>query len=178
MAISRARKEDLVSQYTDLIHNSQAIFLTEYKGLDVKAMEDLRQKVRDADGSFHVTKNTLFSLALEQVESPVPEDLLEGQVATGFASADIAALAKALVDFADEHETLVLKGGIMDNELLTPEQIESLAKLPSLDELRGQLVGLISAPARNIAATVAGGVRQLVNVIDAYAKSEETADSA
>jgi large subunit ribosomal protein L10 len=174
LAISRTRKEVLVAQYTDLIEQSEAIILTEYKGMSVKSMEGLRQKVREVNGSFFVTKNTLLQYALEQTDTPVPEELLLGQVATGFAAqGEVAGLAKALVDYAKNDNHLVVKGGIMGAELLTSDQVEALAKLPSLDELRAQIIGLVSAPARNIASTVASGVRQVVNVLDAYAKKEE-----
>lgn len=175
MAISRTRKEELVTQYTELIQQSEAIILTEYKGMSVKSMEGLRQKVREVDGSFYVTKNTLLQHALEQIEKPIPAELLQGQVATGFAAqGNVAGLAKTLVDYAKQDNHLVVKGGIMGVDLLSSDQVETLAKLPSLDELRAQIIGLVSAPARNVAATVASGVRQVVNVLDAYARQEET----
>jgi large subunit ribosomal protein L10 len=174
LAISRTRKEELVTQYTELIQQSEAIILTEYKGMSVKSMEGLRQKVREVDGSFYVTKNTLLQYALEQIEMPIPAELLQGQVATGFAAqGNVAGLAKTLVDYAKQDNHLVVKGGIMGVDLLSSDQVEALAKLPSLDELRAQIVGLVSAPARNVAATVASGVRQVVNVLDAYARQEE-----
>lgn len=178
MAISKARKEELVAQYKDLIGKSSAIFLTEYGGMDVKDMENLRVKMREVDGAFYVTKNTLLQIAMEETDTAVPTELLNGPVATGFAFGDAPALAKALADFAKSEDNLTLKGGILDNELLSAEQVESLAKLPSLDELRGQIIGLISAPAQNIVSTIANSVRQVVNVVDAYAKSEENAAEA
>ncbi|MFO7538264.1 MAG: 50S ribosomal protein L10 [Chloroflexota bacterium] len=175
MAISRKRKEELVAQYADLIEQSEAIILTEYKGMSVKSLQGLRHKVREVNGSFYVTKNTLLQYALEQTDVPVPDELLLGQVATGFAAkGEVAGLAKALVDYAKDDNHLIVKGGIMGAEVLTADQVQALAKLPSLDELRSQIIGLIGTPARNIASTVASGVRQVVNVIDAYAKKEET----
>ena len=172
MAISKARKDKLVAQYIDLLNQSEAIFLTEYTGLDVKQMQALRLEVRKVEGTYRVTKNTLLKLALEQTGKPVPTDLMNGQVAAGFAKDEGPTLAKALTDFAKAQEMLVIKGGILGSELLSADQVEALAKLPSLDELRAQLLGLIQGPARNIAGTVASGVRQVVNVVDAYAKSE------
>lgn len=174
MAISRKRKEELVAQYTELIEQSEAIILAEYKGMSVKSMEGLRTKVREVNGSFYVTKNTLLQYALEQADTKVPEDLLQGQIATGFAAqGEVAGLAKTLVDYAKNDNHLIVKGGIMGNELLSPDQVDAIAKLPSLDDLRAQIIGLVSAPARNIASTVASGVRQVVNVLDAYAKKDE-----
>ncbi|MFQ5401180.1 MAG: 50S ribosomal protein L10 [Anaerolineae bacterium] len=178
MAISRARKEKLVAQYVELIEQSKAIFLTEYSGMNVKGLQALRKEVRDADGLFHVTKKTLFKHALEQADLPIPPELFEGQIAAGFALEEAPTLAKALVDFAKSEDTLSLQGGIMGTEVLSKEQVEALAKLPSLDQLRAQIIGLISAPAQNIVSTVTSGIRQVINVVDAYAKSEEAAEAA
>lgn len=175
MAISKQRKEELVAEYSKLLDTSRAVFLTEYTGLDVKEMQKLRGEVRKAEGIFRVTKNTLLLYALEKAGKPAPADLLVGQLATGFALNEVPTLAKALTNFAEEVEEFTIRFGILDDELLTAEQIEALAKLPSLDELRAQIVGLISAPAQNITSTVANGVRQIVNVLDARAKQAEEA---
>ena len=175
MAISKARKEELVAQYKDLIEQSRAIILTEYGGMSVKEMEGLRAKVREVDGAFFVTKNTLLKLALEEAGRPVPEELLLGQVATGFAMGEIPSLAKALVDYAKDADKLSVKGGMLEVEMLTADQIKALAELPSLDQLRAQIIGLINAPAQGIASTVTNGIRQVINVVDAYARSEEAA---
>ena len=172
MAISRTRKEELLGQYTDLLENSRAVFLAEYGGLNVKNLETLRQEVRDAQGTFAVTKNTLLRNALEKAGEPVPELMLTGQTGASFAMGEAPALAKALVEYAKKEEMFTIKGGIFEGQLLSVDDVEQLAKMPSLDQLRGQLAGLVSAPARNLASVVASGVRQVVNVIDAYAKKE------
>ncbi|HSH03030.1 MAG TPA: 50S ribosomal protein L10 [Anaerolineae bacterium] len=180
MAISRKRKEELLAQYIELLSDSRAIVLAEYQGMQVKDLEALRGEVRQVDSRFHITKNTLFKNALEQTGKPVPTEMLVGQMAAGFAAQDAPSLAKALVEFAKKEDRLIIKGAILGDEILDAEGVEALAKLPSLEELRGQLVGLVSAPARNLASVVASGVRQVVNVLDAYAKKEETeaADTA
>lgn len=175
MAISKARKDELVAQYTTLLEQSDALFITDYTGMSVQALETLRARVREADGALFVTKNTLLRIALEQAGRPVPEELLKGQIATGFALGEAPTLAKALKEFAKKSDHLQMKGGLFGESLITPAQIDDLAEMPSLDELRGQLLGLISAPARNVASVVAGGVRQVVNVLDAYVKKEEEA---
>ena len=178
MAISKARKDELVAQYSKLIEDSDGIFIAEYTGMNVKSMEVLREDIDKAEGAFHITKNTLLKIALEQTDQPVPEDLLQGQVATGFALSEAPTLAKAMVKFAEDEDNLVIKGGIFSGRILTVDEVEALAKMPSLDQLRGQLVGLLNAPAQNIVSVVTNGVRQVVNVIDAYAKSEEAAEAA
>lgn len=178
MAITKQRKEELVAQYIELLNQSRAIILTEYSGLNVKQMQALRAQVRQADGGYHVTKNTLLRLALAESGRELPEEFMVGQLATGFAMNEVPTLAKALTEFAKEQEDLTIVGGLLGDELLTAEQVKALAELPSLDELRAQIVGMLQAPARNLATVVAGGVRQVVNVLDAYARQEEAEASA
>jgi large subunit ribosomal protein L10 len=178
LAISRQRKKELVDLYIDMINKSNALFLTEYTGSSVKDLQKMRGEIRDVDGTYLVTKNTLLRLALEQTGKPVPADLLVGQLATGFALNEAPALAKMLSKFSKDSEQFAIKFGIMDDVFLTAEQVEALANLPTLDELRAQLLGLIQAPARNIASVVASGVRQVVNVLDAYATQEGEAEEA
>lgn len=178
MALTRERKEELVAQYVELLNQSRGVFLAEYSGITVQQMQQLRAEIRKVDGAFHVTKNTLLRHALDETGRSLPEDMLSGQTATGFALGEVPSLAKALADFADEVDTFKIKGGLMAGDFLTAEQVEALADLPSLDELRAQLIGIISSPARNITSTVANGVRQIMNVLDAYAKQEEEAAEA
>lgn len=178
MAISREKKEALVEQYVDLLNQSKAVFLAEYAGVSVAQMETLRGEVRNVDGAFHVTKNSLLRLALEKSGRPIPESLSLGQTAAGFALGELPAMAKTLVDFSEDVESFRLKGGLMQSNLLSAEEIEALAKLPSLNELRAQIIGLISAPAQNVTSTVANGVRQLINIVNAYATQEETAEAS
>ncbi|NCF65840.1 MAG: 50S ribosomal protein L10 [Chloroflexi bacterium] len=173
MAITKERKEELVIQYKDFIEQSDAVFLTEYKGMTVKDIQALRLKLREVDGRFYITKNTLLKLALEESDMPAPSELLVGQVASGFAMGEAPALAKALVNFAKKEDNLTIRGGVMDQEVLSLAQVEALAELPSLDQLRAQIIGLIDGPARGLVSTVNSGVRQVVNVVDAFARSEE-----
>ena len=172
MALTKARKEELIAEYVDILKQSNAVFMTEYNGLSVKRMQELRATVRKADGSLLVTKNTLMIRALEEAGMPVPTDQLVGQLATGFAMDEVPSLAKALTDFLDDEEDISVQFGILGDNILTADEISALAKLPSLEELRAQILGMLQAPARNLATVVAGGVRQVVNVMDAYAKSE------
>lgn len=178
MAINKERKDRLVAQYKGLIEESNAIFVTEYAGLSVKDLQSLRKDVREANGAYYITKNTLLKLALRESDMPELADLLTGQVAAGFALEEAPTLAKALVNYAKREEKLLLKGGLMGGDLLSADQVKALAKLPSLDQLRGQILGLISAPAQSIVSVLTNGVRQVVNVVDAYATSEETAEAA
>jgi large subunit ribosomal protein L10 len=178
LAISRKRKEELVAQYAELLEKSDALFIADYTGMSVQSLEALRAKVREADGALYVTKNTLLGLVLEEAGRPVPDALLTGQVATGFALGEAPVLAKALKEFAKKSDHLQIRGGVFGSTVLSADQVEALADMPSLDQLRAQLIGVISAPARNVASVVAGGVRQVVNVLDAYVKKEEEVAAA
>lgn len=175
MAIKKARKDELVEQYRELLQNSSAIFLTQYGGMTVKELEALRLKISDADGRINVTKNTLLRIALEESDMPPPLELLNGQVATSFALGEAPTLAKVLVDQAKANDKLKIVGGMLGSRPLTPAEVEALATLPTLDQLRAQILGLIGAPAQGIVSAVANGVRQVVNVLDAYAKKDDAA---
>ena len=111
LAISKARKEELLAQYGELINDSKAVFLAEYGGINVKTLETLRRDVREAEGAFAVTKNTLLRNALETAGEPVPELLLKGQTSASFAMGEAPTLAKALVDFAKDEDNFAIKGG-------------------------------------------------------------------
>jgi large subunit ribosomal protein L10 len=178
LAIDKKRKDELVSEYQDLLQRSSAIFLTRYGGMTVKDLEALRLKIGDANGQINVTKNTLLGIALEQVNRVPPTELLNGQVATSFALGEATALAKVLVEQAKANDKLTIVGGMLGNRILTKAEVEALATLPSLDQLRAQILGLISAPAQGIVSVVANSVRQVVNVLDAYAKKDENAAAA
>lgn len=180
MAITKTRKDELVAHYVELLNRSSAVFVAEYKGMSVKQVEALRTKVIEAGGALHVTKNTLLGVALEQTGHPVPEALLTGQLATGFVFDDLPAMAKLFSEHKKEVDKFVLRGGVMGQEILSAENVEALSKLPSLDQLRAQLIGMINSPAQSLVSAVANGVRQVINVLDAYAKkeSEPTPDAA
>jgi large subunit ribosomal protein L10 len=174
LAISKERKKELVDQYIEMINSSTALFLTEYTGLSVKDLQKLRGDLREVDGTYLITKNTLLRLALEQTGRKIPDDLLVGQLATGFALNESTPLAKVLVDFAKvDDEIFTIKFGIMGDELLSVEQVEALAALPSRDELRAQLLGALQATNRSLLGVLSGNLRQLVTVLDAYVNDQE-----
>lgn len=176
MAISRVKKEELIEEYVKRLNDSEAIIITDYRGLTVPEMQELRAEIRKAEGSFAVVKNTLTRRALEEAGLPIADEMLFGPVGIGFCRQNITGVAKAVTDYAKKNETLVVKGGVMGDQIMDEAAIKNLASLPSIEVLRAQLLGLISAPASQLAGVVAGGVRQLVNVLNAYA--EENSESA
>jgi len=180
LAITKQKKADLLKVYTENIEKSSAIFLTEYKGISVNNLTELRHKLRDADGGYTVIKNTLAQKALSEagLEGQEINDLLSGPVGLSFCFGDPPPVAKTLVDFSDDFDLFEIKGGLLGEVFLDKDAVERLAKLPPLEVIRAQLLGVLSAPASQLAGVLAGGVRQIVNVIDAYAKLDEATDEA
>ncbi len=173
MAISRKKKEALLAGYVESLQNSSAVFLTNYKGVTVNDMTVLRRKLREADGGFSVVKNTLVKRAFNDVGLPQVDALLDGPVGLGFSFGDPPPVAKALVEFSKVNDALQVTGGLLDGAILDEQAIKDLANLPPLEVLRAQLLGVISAPATQLAGVVAGGVRQVINVVKAYADTAE-----
>ncbi len=179
MPLTREHKEDLVAEYYDLLDQSKAVILTEYRGLTNKEMMSLRRSVREAGGVYRVAKLTLLKKALEQTGFMVPEDLSGGTpIAVGFCLDEIPSVAKALTEFAKESELLSIRGGIMPEEFLGKEQVKAMAELPPLDVLRAQLIGLLDAPASNLVGVLQAGIAQTVNVINAYIDAGGPAEAA
>ena len=178
MAITRERKEELLAKYVDLLKKSDAVFVAEYKGLTVQKLQDLRAEARKSGGVVYVTKNTLLLKALAEVGMAAPEATMKGQLATAFSSGDASSMAKTMLAYAKKEDLMVMKGGVLGAKALSAKDVESLSQLPGMDQLRAQLIGVISAPARNVASVIAGGVRQVVNVLDAYTRKDESAETA
>lgn len=175
MAISREKKEELVAEYRKLLSSSRGIMFSAYSGITVRDMEDLRARIREAGGSFHVVKNSLLNIALEEEGVAVPEGSLEGTTAVGFATDDVPAVAKALVDLAKERDVLRIKSAIVDGTIYGGAKVQRLAELPPLDIVRSQLIGVLQTPGSRVASVLSSSVRQVVNVVNAYAQSEQGA---
>ncbi|GAB4546208.1 MAG: 50S ribosomal protein L10 [Anaerolineae bacterium] len=178
MAISRKKKEQLVADYVDRFSRSNAIFLTDYRGLTVSQLESLRARIREAGGSYSIVKNTLAIRALEAANLPVPEDMLNGPLAIGFAYEEAPAIAKVLSDFARETDILQIKGGLMEGKVLSPAQVSSLASMPPREVILAQLLGLIQQPGNSVAGIVNAVGNKLAATIKAYAEKLENAGAA
>ncbi|MCC7358438.1 MAG: 50S ribosomal protein L10 [Anaerolineales bacterium] len=178
MAISKQRKEELLQEYAALINKSEGLILVEYRGLTMKGMDPLRLKVREAAGELHVVKNTLARKALTAAGRAAPEELFSASTAVGFAFSDLPGVAKALTSYAKDNEFVKVKGALLGGRVLTPKEVEALAELPPLPVVRAQLLGLLAAPATRLTSAIAGGVRQVVNVVKAYADKDAAAAEA
>jgi large subunit ribosomal protein L10 len=172
LAISKERKREVVAEYGEWASRSQALILTEYKGVTMKQLDDLRRKVREVGGEFHIIKNTLASLAFKEQGMPLPEGFFEGSTAVGFAFTDVAAMIKTMAEFMRTTEFIKLKGGYLGKQPITAEDIKALAELPPLPVVRAQLMGVLLAPASRLARTLAEPARMMASVVKAYADQE------
>jgi large subunit ribosomal protein L10 len=172
LAITKERKNELVTQYSEWVKRSKALVLTQYVGLTMKDIDALRAKVRENGGEFHIIKNTLAKLAFEQAGLAVQTAQFEGSTAIVFAFTDAPATVKTVTDFVKSSEFLKIKGGYLEKQALTPEGVKALADLPPLPVVRGQLLGTLLAPASKLVRTLAEPGRMIAAVIKAHAEPE------
>jgi large subunit ribosomal protein L10 len=178
LAISKKRKDELVSQYVKWANQSQAMIVTQYLGMSMKQVDELRAKVRDAGGEFHIIKNTLGEVALKQAGLTMPPKLLDGSSAVVFAFRNATEMLKVVNDYARTSDFVKVKGGYFEKQPLNAAELVALANLPPLPVLRAQLLGTIMAPASKLVRTLAEPARQLASVLKAYADKEAAASAA
>lgn len=169
--MDRSQKTEAVAQLNDIFKESGVVIVTRNLGLSVAQSTDLRAKMREAGASYKVAKNRLATLALKDTLYEGLSDLLTGPTALGF-SEDPVAAAKAAVDFAKTNDRLEIVGGSMGGEMLDEAGVRALAALPSLDELRSKIIGLVNAPATKIARVVNAPAAKLARVFGAYGAKE------
>jgi large subunit ribosomal protein L10 len=168
-SVDRAEKSQLVDTLATVFKDTGVIVVAHYSGLTVAQMTALRAKMREAGGGVRVAKNRLVKLALKGTDAESISDLFEGPTVVAF-SKDPVAAAKVAVDFAKVNDKLVIRGGSMGPTALDADGVKALATLPSLDELRGKLVGLIASPATKVAQVLNAPAAQLARVLSAYAE--------
>jgi large subunit ribosomal protein L10 len=169
--MDRSQKADVVEELKRVFSETSVVVVTRNLGLTVAQSTDLRLKMRDAGAQFKVTKNRLALIALEGSRYKPIGDLLTGPTALA-TSTDPVAAAKIAVDFAKTHDRFEIVGGAMGDTVLDVNGIKALAALPSLDELRAKIVGLVQAPATKIARTVSEPGAQLARIFSAYGAKE------
>ena len=169
--MERAEKREVVTALHDVFAKTGVVVVAHYAGLTVAQMTKLRSEMRSAGGQVKVAKNRLVKLALEGTDAKGIADLLKGPTCLAF-SADPIAAPKIAVKFAKANEKFVILGGTMGTTVLDAKGVNSLADLPSLDELRGKLIGLLQAPASKIARTLNEPGAQLARVFGAYGNSQ------
>ena len=169
--MDRSQKADSVAQLNAVFKEAGVVVITRNLGMSVAQSTDLRTKMRDAGASYKVAKNRLARLALNDTDYSGLSDLLTGPTAIAY-STDPVAAAKAAVDFAKTTDKIEILGGSMGGQLLDEAGVKALASMPSLDELRAKLIGLVNAPATKIAQVVNAPAAKLARVFGAYAAKE------
>jgi len=172
--VDRARKEELVTELSQSFAEAALVVVTQQTGLTVSESTELRTRMREAGAGYKVTKNRLAKLALAGTPYEPITDLFSGPTAIAY-SADPVAAARVAVNYAKENDKLTVVGGAMGDTLLDENAVKALASLPSLDELRGKLVGLLNAPATKVAGVLQAPAGQLARVFGAYANQDEAA---
>lgn len=177
MAITRARKEELLAEYHQQMDESTGFIMAEYTTLSVPQMQDLRRQTRQAEGQAFVIKNTLFKRVLEERDIAVPDDLMTGSMVVAFCHKDVPSLAKLLSVAARDYEagSLVVRGGLLEGRIFGQDEVEAVSNLPTREELLSMVLRTINAPATQTAGVVAGGIRQVLNLVKAYVDKLEEA---
>lgn len=170
-----ANKEARVVEIKDRFSAADAIIMADYRGLTVKEMQELRVKLREAGCDIKVYKNSLTEIAIRELALPNMDAFLEGPTAFVFIQADPVVPAKALATFAKTHQALELKGGLVQNQVVTAEGIKAIALLPSREELIAKLLGTMQNPLTGTVRVLAGPARAFATVLDAIAKQKAAA---
>jgi len=179
LAISKERKQQMVDEYVDWIRRSQALIVMEYTGLTMKQVDDLRSKIRETGGEFHIVKNTLGKVAFQEAGWETPAAMFEGSTAISFAFKDAPATAKTINEFIRTSEFIKVKGGYLDQHPISIAEVKALAELPPLPVVRAQLLGTLLAPASKLVRTLAEPARALAAVMKAYSENDAaTAEAA
>jgi large subunit ribosomal protein L10 len=166
--VDRAAKKELVATLNGVFKSTNVVVVAHYSGLNVSQMQTLRKQMKQAGAAVKVAKNRLAKIALEGTDAAAIVPLLKGPTLIAY-SGDPVAAPKVATDFAKANEKFVILGGAMGKTALDPNGVKALASLPSLDELRAKIVGLIQAPATKIAQLVNAPAGKLARVVKAYA---------
>jgi len=172
--LERAEKREFVAEIKDTLSGAGSVVVAHYAGLTVADMNELRSAMRSAGGTVKVAKNRLVKLALEGTEAEQMGDLLKGPTLLAYAEDPVAA-PKAAAEFAKKNEKLVILGGTMGPTNLDENGVKALATMPSIDELRAKIVGMINTPAQRIAMLSTAPAGAVARVIGAYARKDEAA---
>ena len=170
-------KREMIDSLVQLLNKSNAVFITEYRGLSVKKISDCRRRIREAGGEMKVCKNTLMRIAFTEAGINHASEFDSGPNGYVLSYGDVAYVAKAIRDFSKEkgNEALIVKGAILEGKILSKEQVFALADLPSREVLIAQVVGTIAAPLRGLVTVLSGPSRGLVTCLSQIKDKKEAA---
>ena len=174
--MNRDQKAVAIEEIATQIDESNAIFAVDYRGISVPQVAELREKLRDADATFKVVKNSLTERAADQAGAETLKDYLAGPTALTFVRGDAATAAKAIADYAKATQLLPFKGGVMDGSTLDVDQLRSLSRLPSREVLYGQLVGVVAAPVGGLVRSLAALVGGLASALGQVQQKKESGE--
>ena len=163
---TKAFKNEKIEAIKEHVAKAKVMIVTEYKGLSVAEITDVRRRLQKEDGDYTVVKNTLAKIAIKDTPFECMSDLLEGPVAIAMGFGDEVSPAKVFTKFMKDSKKGEIKGGAVDGVLLSPKEVEALAKLPSKEELYAKILGSINSPASGIANSVNAVMRSLVYAMD------------
>ncbi len=166
--------------YRQQMARSSGFMLAEYTALNVAQLQNLRHKTREQDADMYVVTNTLFELLLAEMGVTAPKTMMTGPTIVAFCHKDVPSMAKMFREVAQgfEENRFVVKGGMIEGRLFGAAEAETVASLPTREELLSQVLRTINAPATQVVGVVAGGIRQVLNVVKAYADKLESAGGA
>src|ERR1700760_2432407 len=174
--MNRDQKAVAIEEIATQIDESNAIFAVDYRGISVPQVAELREKLRDADATFKVVKNSLTERAADQAGAETLKDYLAGPTALTFVRGDAATAAKAIADYAKATQLLPFKGGLMDGSALDVDQLRSLSRLPSREVLSGQLVGVVASPVGGLVRSLAALVGGLASALGQVQQKKESGE--
>ena len=174
MAFTRKEKEAMVAQYKAWVDNCSAFFVVSYTNMKMSAIDEARQKMREVDGEFHVVKNRLFKLVMNDMGLDYGDDFWEENNIVGFAFGEAPAVAKVLSEISKSN-VFDIRMGYMDQSILSAGQVKAIADLPPLPVMRGMLLGTILAPASQLVRTLAEPARSMAAVVKAFSEEGQVA---
>ena len=173
--ITKKMKEKMLEEITEDLKQAELVVVTDYRGLNVQAINKLRGKLRNEQCRYRITKNTMNRLACRQAGFDQLESLFEGPTAIAYSSADPVAAAKIFIEFSKEYEALVVKGGMLSGKMLDSASIKALGEIPPREILLARVVGGFQSPIYSLVSTLQGNLRQLVYTVDAVRQQKESA---
>ena len=174
--MNREQKAAVIDEITAQIQESEAVFAVDYRGISVVQAAELRSKLRDADASLRVVKNTLTIRAADQAGAEALKPVLEGPTALTFVRGDAAAAAKAVADYARATGLLPFKGGLMNGGALTPDEMTAIARLPSRDILNAQFVNIVASPLTGLVTSLSNLISGLARQLSQVAEKKEAGE--
>ena len=174
----RNEKEAVIAEVTQLLTDTENLFVSDYRGLTVAELAELRGKLRESGARFRIIKNTLGGIAADKAGREPVKDLMSGPTAVTFCGDELVGAAKALVDFAKTHPQLEVRGGLLDAAVIDPDGVKALASLPPRTVLVAQVVGTMAAPMTGLVTVLQGTISGFVRALDQVAQQRAAAGEA